>query len=94
MDACDVGVGAILLQEIDGIVHTVCYFSVKLKPHRLFYSAVEKEALALLHAMEQFEVHLGNSYQKIVVYTYHNPSQFVSRMKMKNHQLTQWALTL
>ena len=94
VDACDVGVGAVMLQEVNGILHPICYFSSKLKPHQRPYSTIEKEALALITALEHFEVYVGNASQKIVVYTDHNPLQFVTRMKTKNHRLTRWALTL
>ncbi|XP_066946925.1 uncharacterized protein [Macrobrachium rosenbergii] len=88
VDASGVGVGAALLQEgKDGIMHPVSYFSQKLKPHQRSYSVIEKEALALLLALEGFEVYLDNS-KTIVVYCDHNPLTFISRMKNRNPRLT------
>lgn len=56
------GAGAVLLQEDDcGIDHPVCYFSKKFNKHQLNYSTIEKEALALLLAMQHFEVYVGSS---------------------------------
>ncbi len=59
VDASAVGAGAVLLQEDeDGIDHPVCYFSWKFNKHQLNYSTIEKEALALLMAL-QYEVDLA-----------------------------------
>jgi len=44
VDACDVGVGGVLLQEDrQGIDHPVCYFSRKFDTHQCKYSTCEKE---------------------------------------------------
>ena len=53
-----------------------------------------KKAIALLMALEKFEIYLGNTNQKFIVYSDHNPLQFVSRMRNKNQRLTRWWLTL
>ncbi|KAI2644852.1 Retrovirus-related Pol polyprotein from transposon 17.6 [Labeo rohita] len=51
------GAGAVLLQEdAHGIDHPVCYFSRKFLKPQLNYSTIEKEALALLLALQYFEV--------------------------------------
>ena len=94
-DACDVGVGAVLLQlGADGILHPVCFHSAKVKKHQRAYSTIEKEALSLLLALEKFEVYVGNSKFKVVVFTDHNPLQFVQKMKNKNQRLLRWSLAL
>jgi len=45
VDALGVAIGAVLLQEVDGIEHLICYYSKKLDCHQNRYYAVEKEAL-------------------------------------------------
>ena len=53
VDASDVGIGAVLLQEDNnGIDHPVCYFSKKFNKHRKNYSTIEKECLALILAIQ------------------------------------------
>ncbi|KAL2099462.1 hypothetical protein ACEWY4_005942 [Coilia grayii] len=48
VDACDVGIGAVLLQaDSSGVEKPVAYFSKKLNRHQRAYSTVEKEALGL-----------------------------------------------
>lgn len=95
VDASDYATGAVLLQESSyKILHPVCYLSSKFKAHQCNYSTIEKEALALLIALEKFEVYLGHSNSKIIVYSDHNPLTFVNRMKNKNQRLTRWCLAL
>ena len=58
VDASDVGIGAVLLQEDNnGIDHPVCYFSKKFNKHQKNYSTIEKECLALILAIQQLEVY-------------------------------------
>ena len=54
VDASDVGIGAVLLQEDYGIDHPVCNFSKKFNKHQKNYSTIEKECLALIPAIQQF----------------------------------------
>lgn len=95
VDACDTGVGAVLLQEseADGFLHPVCYLSRKFKPHQRAYSIIEKELLALVIALENWDVYLGQN-SPITVYSDHSPLQFLAKMKNKNQRLTRWALFL
>ena len=49
VDASDVGIGAVLIQEdSQGVDRPVCYYSQKLNGHQRNYSTSEKETLALL----------------------------------------------
>lgn len=73
IDALAKGAGAILLQEDQlGIEHPVSYFSKKFSKCQQNYSVIEKEALAMLMALQHFEVYLGGSMTPIIVYTDHN----------------------
>lgn len=93
VDASDLGTGAVLLQEgEDSILHPIGYYSHKLKSYQRSYATIEKEALALLMALEHFKVYIGQS--RLLVLTDHNPLTFVERMKLKNSRLLRWSLTL
>src|SRR5699024_2401045 len=46
-DACDTGMGAILLQEVDGQRHVVEYASKRFNKAQLRYPIIEKEATAI-----------------------------------------------
>ncbi|XP_047485268.1 uncharacterized protein LOC125036565 [Penaeus chinensis] len=95
VDASDVAAGAVLLQLADDdVLHPICYASTKFKKYQCAYSTVEKEALALLMALDKFEIYLGNTGNEIVVFSDHNPLQFVNSMKNRNQRLTRWFLAL
>lgn len=92
VDASSVGMGAVLLQEDEmGIDRSVCYFSKKFSKCQINYSTIEKEALALVLALQHFEVYLGGSSVPIIVFTDHNPLTFLSRMYNVNQRLMRWA---
>lgn len=95
VDASAAGAGAVLLQEDhQGIDHPVSYFSRKFNKHQLKYSTIEKEALALLFAVQHFEVYLVSCASPIKVFTDHNPLVFLSRMYNHNQRLMRWSLIL
>ena len=95
VDASMVGAGAVLLQEdAGGIDHPVCYFSRKFNSCQSRYSTIEQETLALLLALQFFEVYVGSSTLHVVVYTDHNPLVFLARMYNHNHRLMWWALVV
>ena len=98
IDASDMGCGGFLMQEgEDGIDHPISYFSKKFDKHQRNYSilrAIEKECLALILALEHFDVYLGTTVHPVLVFTDHNPFTFIHRMKNKNQRLVRWSLTL
>ena len=95
VDASDVAAGAVLLQEDDeGVEHPVCYFSKKFNKSQRNYSTIEKECLALMLALQHFEVYISSSSLPIVVYSDHNPLVFIHKMKDKNQRLLRWSIML
>lgn len=93
VDASDIGAGAVLLQdESDNVSHPVCYFSAKFKRHQLNYSTREKKTLAMLLALQHFEVYVGSSSLPVLVFTDHNPLVFLKQMYNSNQRLMRWAL--
>ena len=95
VDASDVGVGAVLLQEgKENIDLPICYFSKKLDKHQKNYSTIEKECLALLLSLQHFDVYIGSTVHPLVVFTDHNPLTFINKMQNKNQRLMRWGLML
>ena len=93
VDASDVGAGAVLTQrDIDGLNRPVSYFSKKYSRNQRNYSTVEKETLALILALQHFDVYVSGA--QITVFTDHNPLTFLNKMKNKNQRLTRWSLLL
>lgn len=95
VDASNVGAGAVLLQADDAGFHRpVSYFSKKFSSYQLNYSVVEKEALALIWALQHFEVYVGSVSGPLVVYTDHNPLVYLHSLRCPNQRLTRWCLFL
>ena len=95
IDASNAGMGAVLLQKgDDGVDHPVSYYSKKFNAFQVKYSTIEKEALALLLALQHYEVYVGGLSKTVTVYTDHNPLVFVSKMKHKNQRLLRWFLIM
>ena len=77
IDASDHGAGTVSLQTgDDDVKHPVAYFSKIFIIHKKNYYIIEKEALALVLALQHFEVYVSSTYQPLVKYTYHNPLFF------------------
>ena len=95
VDASDFAAGAVLLQEDnDGEDHPICYFSKKFSKCQRNYSTVEKECLALILALQHFEVYVSSSKPPVIVFSDHNPLVFLHKLKNKNQRLLRWSLML
>ena len=93
VDASMVGAGAVLLQEDgEGVDCPVCFFSRKCNPCQARYSTVDQDTLALLLALQFFDVYLDCSAVPITVFTDHDPLTFLHRMYNQNRRLMRWAL--
>ena len=92
VDACDVGVSAVLLQEgNDDIDLPNCYFFLKSFTNiRKINPQLKKKWLALLVSFEA----LWWTYHPFEVFTDHNTVTFIKKMQNKNHRLTGWGLML
>ena len=95
VDTSDIGAGAILLQEdATEVERPVCYFSKKFEKGQKNYCTSEKELLALVLALQHFEVYVSAGEYPLTVYTYHNPLTFLHRLKNKNQRLLRWSILL
>ena len=90
VDASDVAAGAVLLQEDD----EVCYFSKKFNKSQKNYSTIEKECLALVLALQHFEVYVTSSSLPIAVYSDHNPLVVIHKMKGRSLVLQEYVLEI
>ena len=77
------------MQEYDGCLHPVAYFSKLFDVHQKRYSTVEKECLALVH---MYSVYFGN--QQVTILSDHSPLQFLHKMGKHNNKLLRWSLEL
>ena len=91
-DASDDGIGAVLLQEEDGIKFPIAFASKKLLPREKNYSVIEKECLAIVWSIEKFHRYLFGS--KFVLETDHEPLRYLQTAKTLNPRIMRWALKL
>ena len=90
-DACNDGIGGILLQEEDGIKHPIAYASKKLLPRERNYSTIEKECLAIVWAQKFQNFLFGKPF---ALETDHQPLQYLGKAQFQNGRLMRWALAL
>lgn len=95
VDASGLGAGAALLQKDDnGIDRPIGFFSKKFNFCQRNYSTIEKELLALIWALQHFDVYVGGGSVSLVVFTDHNPLSFLQSLHSPNQRLIRWALFL
>lgn len=92
-DASEAALYAVLLQERDGVLHTVAYHSATFNKHQRSYSTIEKELLSIISAIKKFECYIYGQPQ-LQVYTDHNPLTFLTRNQFTNQRLLRWSLIL
>lgn len=91
-DASNRGVGAILMQYCDGVLHPVAYASRKLCKAEQNYSAIEKECLAIVWAIRKFDLYLFG--RAFVIQTDHRPLTYINQSKCVNKRVMRWAMML
>lgn len=92
-DASTKGVGAVLCQLDDREQEKpIAYFSKKLKKHQMSYTVTELELLAIVSAIEHFQIYLTGS--QFVIYTDHRALLSIDKLKTANARLTRWSLFL
>ena len=91
-DASDSGLGAVLLQEYDGVNMPVMYISRKLNGAETRYSTIERECLALFWATKRLHVYLYGT--EFILEIDHQPLAFVNRANIDNDRVMRWALHL
>ncbi|KAI2643088.1 Retrovirus-related Pol polyprotein from transposon 17.6 [Labeo rohita] len=95
VDASRVGAGAVILQkDDDGVDRPVSFFSKKFNSYQLNYSTIEKETLALVWALQHFDVYIGGGSMPVFVFSDHNPLTFLQSLRSPNQRLIRWALLL
>lgn len=91
-DASGTGLGAVLLQEVEGIKKPIAYASRKLLPRERRYAVVERECLAIIWGIQKFGVYLYG--KTFVLEVDHKPLIYLQQSKTLNPRLMRWALLL
>ena len=88
------GGGVVLEQKVSSTEHPFAFFSKKLNEHQRRYSTIEKETLALILALNHFDVYISSNIGNLIVYSDHNLLKFLHIFKNNNLRLTRWSLLL
>jgi hypothetical protein len=91
-DASDVGIGAVLMQEISGTKFPVAFASRKLLPREQRYSVIEKECLGIVWGIQKFFQYVYGT--EFILETDHAPLVYLNCTKMSNPRVMRWALSL
>ena len=75
-DACDTGLGAVLLQDHNGTLFPVAYVSWKLSKAERNYCVTEKECLGIIFGITKFELYLYG--RKFTLQTDHQPLAYLA----------------
>ena len=94
VDASLLAVGAVLCQlDDDGINHRpIAFVSRKFNPAQTRYSTIERESFAVIFALQKFDLIIFGS--KVILYSDHNPLQYIATGSVSSAKLTRWALAL
>ncbi|GBN21475.1 Transposon Ty3-G Gag-Pol polyprotein, partial [Araneus ventricosus] len=79
VDASDVGIGAVLQQQVGSDIKPLSFFSHKLTPTEARYSTYDRELLAVYSAIKHFAYTLEG--REFTVYTDHKPLTFALHQK-------------
>ena len=91
-DVSNSGIGAVLMQEHDGKLFSVCYGSKKLSSAEHNYSTISKECLAIVWGFKRFHLYLYGV--PFVLQTDHEPLKYMNSAKFANGWLMCWAMFL
>lgn len=92
-DASDYGMGAVLSQTQDGTEKVIAYMSKSLSQSERNYSATEREALAVLTAIEHWRCYLENGL-RFTVYTDHSSLKWFLNLSNPTGRLARWGVRL
>lgn len=92
-DASNCGVGGLLTQEIEGVEHPIAFMSKSLTAQERNYSITEREALAVLVALEYWRCYLDNG-KRFVVYTDHSALKWFLNLNNPTGRLARWGVRL
>ena len=91
-DACDFAYGAVLCQEVDGVVKPVAYFSKQMNKAQTKYSTSEKELLAIVMSVHFYSFLYGRFF---TVHSDHQPLKWLlSKKGPFSSRLARWILRL
>ena len=91
-DASSTGLGGVLLQDHEGVLHPVTFVSRKLLPREARYSTIERECLAIVWVVTKLGRYLWG--RTFLLQTDHHPLTYLQSCVFKNPRIMRWSLLL
>lgn len=91
-DASSVGIGSVLIQEIDGNEHPVAFHSRLLSKTERNYSTTERELLAVVDSVNHFRPYIDGSH--FIIVTDHMCLKWLKTLNNPSGRLARWAMQL
>lgn len=91
-DASSVGVGGVLIQNIDGAEHPIAYYSRCLNKHERNYGITERELLAVLDSVTHFRPYIEGAHFTVV--TDHSSLKWLGSLSNPSGRLARWSSRL
>ncbi|KAJ1167473.1 hypothetical protein NDU88_007864 [Pleurodeles waltl] len=92
-DASEEGIGAVLAQvNEEGHDHPVAFISRRLLPREKKWSAIEREAFAVVWSLKKLRPYLFGTHFR--VQTDHRPLRWLMQMRGENPKLLRWSISL
>ena len=92
-DACNYAIGGILCQmDASGVERVIQYISHQLNPVQRRWATIEKEAFAVVYALQKLRPYLLGA--DFTVYTDHKPLKSLFTKEMANTKIQRWAVLL
>ena len=95
-DASDFALGGVLsqIQESDGELHPIAFYSRKFAPAEINYPIYDKELLAVIACFYQWRPFLLGSVHPTIVFTDHRNLEYFTTAKSLNRRQIRWSLFL
>ena len=95
-DGSDFALGAVLsqVQECDGLLHPVAFYSRKFTPAEINYEIYDKELLAIVAAFEEWRNYLYGAKHPVTVFTDHKNLLYYMSTRKLNRRQARWSMFL
>lgn len=91
-DASDKAVGAILTQVQEGTERVIAYLSHQLSGPQTRWAAIEREAYAVVYALDHLKTYLWGA--EFEIFTDHKPLTSLFRAEIRNTKVQRWAIQI
>lgn len=91
-DASSIGIGGVLVQNIDGQEHPIAYYSRCLNVHERNYGITERELLAVLDSVTHFRPYIEGAHFTVV--TDHSSLKWLGTLTNPSGRLARWSSRL